>query len=98
MAIWVEFKKVKNFPAVAKIYEVAGHGQGSGLTGQNNRKGFWYAVKAAIVAGSSWVRSPPTLGKMVSFQDAQIDVTAIPRVPALQKNGKRSSLVVGGPG
>lgn len=98
MAIWVSFKKVKNFPAVAKIYERAGHGQGQGTTGANNKKGFWYAVKAAVVAGSAWVRSPPVLGKMVDFQDSQIDVTAIPLVPALQKNGKRSSLVVTGPG
>lgn len=98
MAIWVAFKKVKNFPAVAKVYERAGHGQGQGATGTNSKKGFWYAVKAAVVAGSAWVRSPPVLGKMVDFQDAQIDVTAIPNVAALQKNGKRSSLVVGGPG
>jgi hypothetical protein len=98
MAIWVSFKKVKNFPAVIDKYARAGHGQGQGATGTNSKKGFWYAVKAAVVAGSSWVRSPPVLGKMVDFQDAQIDVTAIPLVPALMKNGKRSTLVVGGPG
>lgn len=97
MAIWVSFKKVKKFPAVNMIYERAGRGQGQGPTPQS-KQGFWYAVKAALASGASWVRSPPVLGKMVDFQDAQIDVTAIPKVPALQKNGKRSSLVVGGPG
>lgn len=98
MAIWVSFKKVRHFPAVLKIYERDGGGMGQGAAGSNSKKGFWKAVKAAIVAGSAWVRSPPVLGKMVDFQDAQIDVTAIPNVPALQKNGKRSSLVVTGPG
>ena len=41
-----------------------------------------------VKAGGVWIRLPPA-GAAVSKQDAQVDVTAIPGVPALRKDGHR---------
>jgi hypothetical protein len=91
MATWVPFVRAKQFPNVLKVYERAGHGQGQGAAGTNSKKGFWYAVKAAVTAGSSWVRKDSTVaGPGTSFQGVMVDVTAIPNVPPLRKDGRRT--------
>lgn len=86
MATWVLFKKAAKFPEVINAYHAVGYGQGNGLTG-NAKRSFYVAVKRALAAGAAWVRKPPT-GAAVSVQDTQIDVTAIPGVRALRKDGK----------
>lgn len=82
MALWVEVKKAMKFPAVLNAYARAGGGAGN--ANGNLKKGFLKLVKA----GGAWVRNPPS-GAGVSKQDAQVDVTAIPGVPPLRKDGKR---------
>lgn len=78
MAVWVEVKKAMTFPAIINVFARAGGGAGSA------KKGFLKLVKA----GGAWVRTPPA-GAGVSKQNAQVDVTAIPGVVALRKDGKR---------
>ena len=80
MATWVPTNRAATFPEVIKVYQRAGGGQGSG------KKGFLKAVKAAIAAGSTWVRKSP--GASNDWQDSQVDVTSIPGVRALRDNGK----------
>jgi hypothetical protein len=69
---------------VIKIYRRAGGGGAGGPA--KAAKGFLKSVKAAVAAGSSWVRKDP--GASSDWQAAQVDVTAIPGVRALRANGK----------
>ena len=85
MATWVATNRAATFPEVIEVYQRAGGGQGSG------KKGFLKAVKAAVLAGSSWVRKAP--GASNDWQDSQVDVTAIPGVRALRANGKWTGFV-----
>lgn len=85
MATWVPTNRAATFPEVINVYARAGGGQGSG------KKGFLKAVKAAVLAGSSWVRKAP--GASNDWQDSQVDVTAIPGVRALRDNGKWTGFV-----
>lgn len=80
MATWVATNKAATFPEVIKVYQRAGGG------GQSGKEGFLKAVKAAVLASSSWVRKAP--GASNDWQDSQVDVTAIPGVRALRANGK----------
>lgn len=86
MATWVPVNKAAKFNEVINAYARAGGGQGNGTTG-NAKRGFLLSVKRALAAAAAWVRKPPT-GAAYSWQDAQVDVTAIPGVRALRKNGK----------
>lgn len=85
MATWVPVNKVATFPAVINAYARAGGGEGN-TTGVA-KKGFLKTVYAALAAAAAWVRKPPT-GAAVSKQDSQVDVTAIPGVKPLRKDGK----------
>lgn len=86
MAVWVNLNKAAKFPAVINAYARAGRGQGN-VTGVA-KKGFLVTAKLALAAAAAWVRKPPT-GAADSWQDSQVDVTAIPGVPVLRKDGKR---------
>lgn len=86
MAIWVNLNRAAKFPAVVNAYARAGGGQGN-VTGLA-KKGFLVTAHRALVAAAAWIRKPPT-GAADGWQDAQVDVTAIPGVPVLRKDGKR---------
>jgi hypothetical protein len=98
MAIWVNVNRVAFFPEVIKVYGRAGRGQGStqsagATTPAHAPKGFLQTVKRAmsegVIALPAWIRPSP-LGGPSDWQNAQIDITAIPGVPVLRKvNGKR---------
>lgn len=74
MSTWVSIKRVSRFPQVLQTYRTA--------------SGFFDAVRAALKAGSAWVRLPPS-DTNVSWQDSQIDVAAIPGVAALRASGRK---------
>jgi len=89
MATWVDTNKVAKFPIVVAAYKRAGGGMNGGPA--NAAKGFLKTVRAALTAGSAWVRYNP--GTVHSWQNSQVDVTAIPGVPALRDNGKKTTFV-----
>lgn len=84
MATWVPANRAATFPEVIKVYKRAGGGGDKGPATAPG--GFLKAVKAAVLAGSSWVRKAP--GASNDWQDAQVDVTNIPGVRPLRDNGK----------
>lgn len=87
MATWVPLNKAAKFPAVINVYARAGNGMGN-VTGLAKR-GFLRTARLALAAAAAWVRKPPT-GAADGWQDSQVDVTAIPGVKPLRKDGKRT--------
>ena len=90
MSIWVNANRVAMFPEVIKVYKRAGRGQG-GTEAQ--AKGFGMTIKRFMSEGvqalPSWIRAAPG-GAPAGWQNAQVDITAIPGVPVLRAtNGKR---------
>lgn len=96
MAIWVNLNRAANFPEVVKVYGRAGRGQGStqsagATTPAHAAKGFLVTVKRFInesngAALPAWIRKSPQGSN--DWQNAQVDVTAIPGVRKLNTNGK----------
>lgn len=107
MAIWVPVNKAATFAEVKKVYKRAGTGQGANAlqtAGQSQTagtptsapRGFLETVRFAATqkAGAAlpaWIRKSP-LGTN-DWQACDVDVTAIPGVRPLQKNGKWRSFV-----
>jgi hypothetical protein len=89
MATWISTNKVAKFPIVIAAYKRAGGGMNGGPAVA--AKGFLKTVRAALTAGSAWVRYNP--GTVHSWQNSQVDVTSIPGVPALRDNGKKTTFV-----
>lgn len=97
MAIWVNANRVAGFPEVQAVYERAGRGQGStqtagGTTPKRAAKGFLQTVKRFMSEGvqalPAWIRPAPG-GGPADWQNAQVDITAIPGVrPLRATNGK----------
>lgn len=98
MATWVNVNRVAGFPEVINVYARAGRGQGStqsagGTTPKQAAKGFLMTVKRAIsesagAALPAWIRKSPG-GGPADWQNAQVDITAIPGVRPLRlTNGK----------
>lgn len=108
MAIWVNLNRAAKFPIVNQVYKRAGTGQGAFVPGNgvppwsgNNPvrsapRGFLETVRFAVTqaAGAAlpaWIRKSPNGSN--DWQDCQVDVTAIPGVPALNTNGKSKNFV-----
>lgn len=101
MATWIKVKEAATYPEVIKVFKRAGGGQGSGqgsygaTTPASGIKGFLnYVRKLAQDASNglspvipSWLRMPQG-GAAADWQNAQVDVTAIPGVRKLRDNGK----------
>lgn len=89
--VWVPVNRAAKFPEVIKVYQRAGGGQGGTETAA---KGFLNYVRKLVQDASnglaptmpSWIRLDP--GASASWQAAQVDVTNIPGVRALRKDGK----------
>lgn len=108
MAIWVNLNRAAKFPEVNKVYKKAGWGQGAGNTvGQPQNvgtptsavKGFLNVVRYYVQAASrgvgtmpAWIRLSPTGSN--DWQDAQVNVSAIPGVRPLLANGKYQNSAV----
>ena len=108
MAIWVDTNRAAKFPEVIKVYKRAGWGQGAQgqqTPGQPQNvglptsapRGFLETVRKAVSLSSgaalpSWIRYSPN-NEAQSWQNSQVDVTAIPGVRPLDTNGKWRSFV-----
>jgi hypothetical protein len=96
MATWISVKKASKFPEVINVYARAGRGQGStqgagATTPKQAQRGFLVTIKRLFnesngAALPSWLRKSPQGSN--DWQDAQVDVTAIPGVRKLRANGK----------
>lgn len=95
MATWVNANKAALFPEIIKVFGRAGRGQGSGqqagaTTPKHAKRGFLMDIKKVLSENSvppqAWIRKAP--GGSNDWQDAQVDVTAIPGVRPLRKDGK----------
>ena len=79
------------YPEIINVYSKAGRGQGQGVA--SPRKGFLATVRHLVrTVGApypAWLRLAP--GTSNSWEDAQVDVTAIPGVRPLRKDGKWAS-------
>lgn len=104
MALWIKVKEASTYPEVIRVFKRAGGGQGTGqgsgsggvngpTTPASAPKGFLNTVKKLFQDASNglsptlpaWIRQAPgTTG----WQNAQVDVTAIPGVRKLNDNGK----------
>lgn len=107
MAIWVNVNRAAKFPEVMKVYKRGSFGQGAfsqQTVGQPQNvgtptsapRGFLETVRIAVTLSSgaalpAWIRKSP-LGSN-DWQDAQVDVTAIPGVRPLNTNGKWKSFI-----
>lgn len=103
MAVWVPLARAMKFPEIERVYKRAGRGQGTGQgvigTGPTSDKlisapkGFLATVKRFVNESSgaalpAWIRKMPGVGGLNQWQAVQIDVTAIPGVRKLRKDGK----------
>ena len=100
MATWVNVNRAAKFPEVIRVYSRAGRGQGTGQGTTTQpwsgnppnmaARGFLTTVKRFVSenvqALPAWIRKSP-LGSN-DWQDAQVDVTAIPGVRKLTTGGK----------
>lgn len=105
MAIWVPVNRAAMFPEVKRVYGRGGTGQGAYVPGNgvppwtgnppnSAPRGFLETVKLAIQSGAAlpaWIRKQP--GGSNGWQQAQVDVTTIPGVRALNTNGKSKNFV-----
>ena len=98
MAIWVNANRVADFPEVQNVYNRDGRGQGStqkagATTPKQAGAGFMMTIKRAVSESNgkalpSWIRKSPG-GGSASWQNVQVDITAIPGVrPLRATNGK----------
>ena len=101
MATWIKVKEAATYPEVQKVFKRAGGGQGSGqgsygaTTPASGIKGFLNYVRKLFEDASnglaptlpSWLRAAPGSAPG-DWQNAQVDVTAIPGVRKLRDNGK----------
>lgn len=93
MAIWVNVNRVASAPEVMQVYKRAGRGQGTGQgvaggsTPKSASKGFLQTVKRFLSEGvqatPAWIRKSPG-GGPADWQNAQVDITAIPGVRPLR--------------
>lgn len=102
MALWIKVKEASTYPEVMKVYKRAGGGQGTGqgsdgaTTPASGRRGFLNYVRKLFTNASnglgpalpSWLKAAPSAPN--DWQNALVDVTAIPGVRKLRDNGKWS--------
>src|SRR6266850_2818975 len=103
MAVWVPLARVMMFPEGIGVYKKAGGGEGTGQgvigTGPTSDKlisaprGFLNTVRRFVARANgaalpAWIRKMPGTGGLNQWQAVQIDVTAIPGVRKLRKDGK----------
>lgn len=101
MATWIKVKEAATYPEVIKVYKRAGGGQGTGqgtdgaTTPASARKGFLNYVRKLFEDASNglsptipaWLKAAPGSAPG-DWQNALVDVTAIPGVRKLRDNGK----------
>lgn len=98
MAIWMNVQRAASLPEIMAVYKRAGRGQGTGQgvaggsTPKSAAKGFLQTVKRFLSEGvqatPAWIRKCPG-GGPADWQNAQVDITAIPGVRKLRlTNGK----------
>ena len=103
MALWIKVKEAATYPEVIKVYKRAGGGQGTGQgiaggsTPASAPKGFLNVVRKLFEDASNgiaptipaWLKAAPGTAPG-DWQNALVDVTAIPGVRKLRDNGKWS--------
>ncbi len=106
MAVWVPLARAMKFPEIERVYKKAGRGQGTGQAAPGLNpgsslllsapRGFLATVKRFVNESNgaslpAWIRKMPGVGGLNQWQTVQIDVTAIPGVRKLRKDGKWTS-------